>query len=334
MDRSASERTVKFIKNELTKNKSKGCILILYGGEPFLNKKACYYIVKAISDWAKKKGRFFFPMACTNGTLLTEEIVDFIEENTIKNLKAEIWQDVLWQYVLTLDGPKRIHDKLKKYKGGKGSYDDIINNLRMLQRKESPFIIKINVYGRYHKYMKELLDSLIDQGFKNSYLSFSPMISVYSSIVGIPPFPDVPPSKMVELVEYAVKKGFKIFLESVMSPLTFANYCVTITDRSYVIDPYGEIYKCWVLMGQKKYRLGTLDNNGCIKNLHYPLQRDVFKIEKCRKCTYLPLCGGNCMALSYLKTGKDQSSICPSKEWLDCYIKVRASQKYPGMIQV
>lgn len=94
-----------------------------YGGEPLLN----FPLIKKCVDYieAEKKNiirdRILYSMT-TNGTLLSEEIIDFI-------------MDHKFGLAISLDGPREEHDKNRRFPDGRGSFEIIYNNLlRLLER--------------------------------------------------------------------------------------------------------------------------------------------------------------------------------------------------------
>lgn len=92
-----------------------------YGGEPMLEMD----LIKKCVKYAKMvfEGKKIFFNYTTNGTLFTEEILDFIVENN-------------FNIMVSVDGPKDIHDKFRKFaRNGQGSYDILIHNLKWIKRK-------------------------------------------------------------------------------------------------------------------------------------------------------------------------------------------------------
>lgn len=92
-------------------------VIGFYGGEPLLEwellKKAVYYAEENASG---KKIRYSLT---TNATLLNEEKARFLQR--------------FGAYVLvSLDGPKFVHDQYRLFPGGEGSYEKTINGLRTL----------------------------------------------------------------------------------------------------------------------------------------------------------------------------------------------------------
>ncbi|HHT57270.1 radical SAM protein [Herbinix luporum] len=100
-------------------NPGKKGIITFYGGEPLLE----YLNIKELIEYAKKTTTV--PLTfnlTTNGTLLNEEIIDFIVENNI--------------YVaVSLDGSMFNHDRNRVYSNNKGSYEKIISNIELFRRK-------------------------------------------------------------------------------------------------------------------------------------------------------------------------------------------------------
>lgn len=86
-----------------------------YGGEPLLNYNLIKYIVNQAKGMNRQAKRINFHMT-TNGTLLDNEKIRWLIENNISLL-------------ISLDGPRNIHDRYRRFKNGKGSHDLIIENI-------------------------------------------------------------------------------------------------------------------------------------------------------------------------------------------------------------
>ena len=99
---------------------SKEIALGFYGGEPLLQfpliKRCVAYIEKQV------EGKNIRYAITTNGTLLTDEVIEFLEEHNVL-------------LSLSLDGSKEEHDKHRKFQSGKGSFDLIMDRLRHLKER-------------------------------------------------------------------------------------------------------------------------------------------------------------------------------------------------------
>lgn len=100
-----------------------------YGGEPLLK----FDVIKHIVAYVKENyyGKAVNYSITTNGSLLSDEVVTFLEENGIYPM-------------ISFDGPKEIHDKFRHYmKNGQGTYDTIINRLNQMKNEHYDFFCKL-----------------------------------------------------------------------------------------------------------------------------------------------------------------------------------------------
>lgn len=118
MDIETAKKGIDFIIDH-SKNSSK-VNFSFYGGEPFLR----FNFIKECVAYAKLKGegkKVTFSMT-TNGTLINDEIMNFVKEN-----------DIL--LTISMDGPKEIHDKNRVFANGMGSFDKIMKNVDEIKAK-------------------------------------------------------------------------------------------------------------------------------------------------------------------------------------------------------
>ena len=109
---------------------SEGVAIGLYGGEPLLQ----FPLVRSIVEYSKK--RFFgknltFSMT-TNGSLLSDEIVSFLEENDVSLL-------------ISMDGPKEINDRNRVFRNGTGTFDVVARNLQSMKSKFPEYWSKVRI---------------------------------------------------------------------------------------------------------------------------------------------------------------------------------------------
>ena len=93
-----------------------------YGGEPLLNLKLIKAVISYIEDMIPSTQGIKFNLT-TNGVLLKGDILDYLVSKGISIL-------------ISLDGPKEIHDRDRIYRKDKrGTFQDIYNNLIVLKEK-------------------------------------------------------------------------------------------------------------------------------------------------------------------------------------------------------
>lgn len=121
-----------------------------YGGEPILE----FELIKKCIDYAisEAEGKLVTFSLTTNGTLFTKEIIEFFQQHDV-------------QITISLDGPKAIHDKNRKFAGsGCGTFDKVSENLKFFK-------------DHYEKYFDEkvsfnvVLDSKSDFACVNSFFT-------------------------------------------------------------------------------------------------------------------------------------------------------------------
>lgn len=97
-------------------------LLSLYGGEPLFK----FDLIKKIVDYSTKKAGLINKnitiSICSNLTIISDKIIDFIKKNNIK-------------ITVSIVGEEGYHNKFRKLLGGKDSYQLVINNLKLLARK-------------------------------------------------------------------------------------------------------------------------------------------------------------------------------------------------------
>ena len=99
-----------------------------YGGEPLLE----FPLIKRAMAYAKDvfDGKELTFAITTNGTLLTDEIIDFFADEDVHLL-------------ISLDGPKEIHDKSRVFSDGRGSFDTVMKNVNRLKERAPEYAKKL-----------------------------------------------------------------------------------------------------------------------------------------------------------------------------------------------
>jgi len=131
-------------------------IIVLHGGEPLLTTPEFYSGTRKLLDEQLKGNGIRYAMTIqTNGTLLTREWVDFLQETRI-------------DIGVTIDGTQKIHDQHRIYRNGKGSFDEIYQNLKKLQIKKLGLISVLNpeedateLYALYKELKPGLVNTLL-----------------------------------------------------------------------------------------------------------------------------------------------------------------------------
>lgn len=279
-----------------------------YGGEPLLSLPLIRKIALPLRDAAAEKGvEFSFGMT-TNGTLLTHTVVE------------ELLPLGLTSAIVTLDGPREIHDRQRPFVSGAGSYDIIVANV-----KATRDLIDLQLGGNFapdsYREFPRMLDHLIAEGITPGQVGevqFAPIMPKAGKIAdadtsaccasGSEPWvTEAAPF----LREEILKRGFKT-----MKPTQAA--CVIEFDNDLVINYDGSLYKCSAFMGWPELSIGSLAEGTRDYSVSHNL--DVWKTDECLDCAYLPLCFGGCRYLTLLKNGVIDEVDC-RKEFYDAALE-------------
>ena len=132
------------------------------GGEPTLMGVEFYRRAIEYQDKYRKPGMGFENTMQTNGTLLDDEWCEFFREN-----------DFL--IGISIDGPRDLHDTYRVDKGGKGTFDRVMQGLRLLQKHEVEYNILVAVNRINADHPLEVYRFLRDEA-GTSWIQFIPAI--------------------------------------------------------------------------------------------------------------------------------------------------------------
>lgn len=93
-----------------------------FGGEPLMNFDVVKQIVAYARSIEKEKNKNFRFTLTTNGMLVDDDVIEFANKEC-------------HNVVLSLDGRKEVHDRLRKTVNGKGSYDIIVPKFQEFVKK-------------------------------------------------------------------------------------------------------------------------------------------------------------------------------------------------------
>ena len=122
-----ARKVLNYIKKIIHSRSNRELVIGFYGGEPLLK----YQLIKQIVADAKhifKDWELLFTMT-TNGTLLTEEIIRFLRDNS-------------FYLHVSLDGPEENHDAKRVFSNGQGSFQKVMENLNKIKEIDKEYFKK------------------------------------------------------------------------------------------------------------------------------------------------------------------------------------------------
>ena len=97
----------------------------------------------------------------TNGTLLTGEWCAFLKEHN-------------FMVGLSLDGPQDIHDRYRRDRAGKGTFDRVMRGLRLLQEYQADYNVLVSIGRATAKQPLDVYRFLKDEGVE--FIQFAPIV--------------------------------------------------------------------------------------------------------------------------------------------------------------
>jgi uncharacterized protein len=268
-----------------------------FGGEPTTRKDFCLRSAKILGSAMRARGGRFAWQMTTNGVLLD---LPFAKE-------MESYGQ--GQYKITLDGDKESHDQERVYRDGRGSFDQIFENVVALAKSGSKVRIGGNFYPHQVASFEKLLDRLEATGVAKllAGVRFKPIVDEKSACTGCPSQQKAESQALVQLNKSVERRKMteRLYqgelLESLLGP------CELHWKHSYTVDPEGRVYKCPAVAGKPGLEVANVVSQEPEKIA--PLL-ELRPWEQCGDCAYLPVCVGGCLGLQYLQTGRRDQVSC------------------------
>ncbi len=326
MDEKTAENVSLFMKRMVEENKSRHILLKLYGGEPLLNDEAIFTIYDTLSEFSQENDIGFYIVLQTNGTLITKETIERLSDH-------------LWTVEVTLEGDKELHDTIRFYKKGGGTYEDIMNAVQLLLLKNLHTALRINASEADR--LDALLKDLKKRGIGGRDLSF---YVTQTSEFGLHELftddalclhdekraVDLIPEMRAVVDENGFRQNLTTFDTLQKQKILPCNF-----ERKgrYVVDPFGDVYLCFFTAGQKEHSIGTVGQGGAVEwnsRFYDIMSRNPLEFQECHSCNLLPMCGGGCHIRACKTEGTYLAPHCGSiKEMAEERIKLYLRQKYP-----
>ncbi len=164
MTLATAERAAEWMTRELDRIHPERLVLTFFGGEPLLNLPVMYLIAERMWEATQARGVEMYVNIITNGLLLTEEVVDRMRPFGLNGVK------------ITLDGDRDTHNRMRPLRGGQGTFDRILENIRAVADR-CPISIGGNFDERSVDSYPALLAFLKEQAFADKLVkvNFKPI---------------------------------------------------------------------------------------------------------------------------------------------------------------
>ncbi|HPZ06955.1 MAG TPA: thioether cross-link-forming SCIFF peptide maturase [Candidatus Eremiobacteraeota bacterium] len=298
-----------------------------FGGEPLLNFDAVKSAIERAKEIEHEKDKNFRFTLTTNAVLLTDEIIDYLNEHNIS-------------LILSLDGPPEINDLMRVKPDGSGTYYEVLPKIKkaIFSREEKNYYIR----GTYTKKSLNFSDTVIhlaDEGFKN--ISLEPVVSSdkdYSIKKSDIPFLEREYEKLVEIYMERLKGGktfnfFHFNMEIFRGPCLSRRLKGCGAGTEYMaVTPKGELYPCHQLVNYEDFLLGDIYNgikrHDIRKTFH---KTTIFEKENCPDCWARFFCSGGCYGNAYSMNKDiripDETGCALQKKRIECALAIQAMIK-------
>lgn len=268
-----------------------------FGGEPLMNLDNVKKIVAYGKERAHNLNKCLKFTLTTNAVLLNDDAINYLNEE-------------MDNVVISIDGRKEIHDKLRVSPNGKGSYDIALKNAKRFRavRGDKRYYIRGTFTANNIDFCADVLH-LNDEGFDQ--ISIEPVVLPDDSPLALHekdlPFIFEQYDKLSE--EYMERrKGEKWFnffhfmIDLKNGPCVAKRLNGCGAGKEYLaVTPTGDIYPCHQFAGgDGKFYMGNVLTGEFNRDIQHVFENiNVYCKEDCRKCPAKYYCSGGCLANSY-----------------------------------
>ena len=279
--------------------------VIFFGGEPLLEFELIKQIVPYLLEEAEKRNLQVYLAITTNGTLINEEILKYLEEHHINML-------------LSIDGGPDTHDRYRKTRIGEGTWHKIAGLIPLVKKYQPWLRARMTVSTEAIGSMREDFKQLVDLGVNELIIAPAQGAQIWT---------------MKQIEEYGInlvkildnyhqlkQQGHPIFVEEFEENEDESEgWGCRAGNTSLAVAPNGDLSPCSKLLGLTdeagRLIIGNVNTNINFKLLE-PFQNAInHQPGHCRTC--FRKCSGGCYAVNFEQTG---DHFLPSEE--NCLIWV------------
>jgi uncharacterized protein len=323
MSMDTAARVATWAERRLDALRPESFVLTFFGGEPLLNQPVMYYLAERMWAECQARGVRMLINVITNGLLLTRDMIERLNACGLNGVK------------ITLDGDRDTHNRMRPLRGGQGTFDKIIQNVRAIAD-----LTRVSVGGNFDMDTADsypaLLDFLREQEFADKLVrvSFKPVIREKQALSkGMIPLTAVGAEgkplngacmtsagtgvsrvcdtcnfvdeKMAFLRDETKKRGFPTVDGVHMGP------CEIHKAHAHTIGPDGSLFACPGFAGEALQSIGHID--GRQEEYRSAALRQFERLsawKACEDCAFIPVCAGGCTVAAHNELGNMHAPNC------------------------
>ncbi len=301
--------------------------LDFFGGEPLMNFDTVKQIVEYARSREKECGKRFRFTITTNGLLLDDDKIDFINKE-------------MSNVVLSIDGRKETNDNVRIRVDGSGCYDSILPKFKKLveQRGDKEYYVR-GTFTKYNIDFSEDVFSLYKEGFDQ--ISVEPVVCGSENPYALTEkelseiFKEY--ERLAERILANEDKGekfnfFHFMLDLDQGPCAIKRLRGCGCGNEYVaVTPDGDIFPCHQFVGIDEFKMGNLYDGTFNQDMKSDFAAaHVYTKPECRECWAKFYCSGGCNANNYMYAGDVHNahrfSCQIEKKRLECAIMLKAAR--------
>jgi len=335
MDLETAKASVDFL---LTQSAVRHAVHItFFGGETLMNFPLLKSVVAYATEKTAEQGRTVDFSLTTNATLLTPAIIEFLSQHRIG-------------VTVSMDGPPEMHDKLRVFANGRGSYDIIAPRVKALiaNHRTRPITARVTLTNgvtdvvRIYRHLKDEL------GFHE--IGFAPVTTSKDRLYSIN---ERGMDGVLEQFHVLADEWLEFALRGEMHG--FSNVSDTIAEliqgvnKSHPcgagiglvgVGPSGDISPCHRFVDSDTHSMGHISTGiDKAKQSDFLTRGNINTKYDCHTCWARPLCAGGCHHEAFVRygdTGHANLHYCDwIRDWTDTCLKIygAVSAVNPGFLE-
>lgn len=298
-----------------------------FGGEPLMN----WQVVKDLVAYARTQeephNKHFRFTLTTNGMLIDDDVIDFANRE-------------MDNVVLSLDGRKEIHDRLRVDYAGRGSYDRIVPKFQKLveARGDKSYYMRGTFTHANPDFTQDVFH-MADLGFRE--LSMEPVVCAPEDTAALTPEDLEVVKEQYELLAKEMLRrdregrGFTFYhymLDLTGGPCIYKRISGCGSGTEYMaVTPWGDLYPCHQFVGEEAYCLGNIWDGVTNHALREEFRScNAYARPECAQCWAQLYCSGGCAANAFHATGSIRGVYEPGcqlfRKRIECAIMMKVAQ--------
>jgi uncharacterized protein len=335
MDYETAKASVEFLLSQSAGRHS--VHITFFGGETLMNFPLLKQVVAYANQRAADHDLHIDFSLTTNATLLTPVIIEFLSENRIG-------------VTVSMDGPKEMHDQLRVFANGKGSYDIIEPRVRALiqNHRTRPITARVTLTAGVTDVVRIFRHLKQDLGFYE--VGFAPVTTSPNQLYAInePGMHGVLAQfhKLAEEYLECALRGESHGFSNVSD--TLAELCQGV-NKSHPcgaglglmgVGPSGDIAPCHRFVDSDQHALGHISTGiDRDKQADFLRRGHIDSKYDCHTCFARPLCAGGCHHEAFVRygdTGHPNLHYCDwIRDWTNTCLEIYGviAAKNPGFLR-